>query len=131
MQEDNIIEVKDVSMQFRIYKEKVDSIKTYVIKKVKNQLQYEDFWALKNVSFEVKRGEAVGLVGKNGSGKSTMLKIIAGVLKATSGQVTTQGMIAPMIELGAGFDFDLTAKENVFLNGAILGYPRKMLEERY
>lgn len=131
MQEENVIEVKDVSMQFRLYKEKVDSIKTYAIKKIKNQLQYEDFWALKNVSFEVKKGEAVGLVGKNGSGKSTMLKIIAGVLKATSGQVTTRGMIAPMIELGAGFDFDLTAKENVFLNGAILGYPKTMLEEQY
>lgn len=131
MQEENVIEVKDVSMQFRLYKEKVDSIKTYAIKKIKNQLQYEDFWALKNVSFEVKKGEAVGLVGKNGSGKSTMLKIIAGVLKATSGQVTTRGMIAPMIELGAGFDFDLTAKENIFLNGAILGYSKTMLEEHY
>lgn len=131
MQEENVIEVKDVSMQFRLYKEKVDSIKTYAIKKIKNQLQYEDFWALKNVSFEVKKGEAVGLVGKNGSGKSTMLKIIAGVLKATSGQVTTRGMIAPMIELGAGFDFDLTAKENIFLNGAILGYSKAMLEEHY
>lgn len=126
---ENVIEVNDVSMQFRLYKEKVDSLKEFAIKKLKRELEYDNFWALKNVSFQVKKGEAVGLVGRNGSGKSTMLKVIAGVLKPTMGNVRIAGTIAPMIELGAGFDFDLTARENIFLNGAILGYPREMLEE--
>ncbi|WP_075721205.1 ABC transporter ATP-binding protein [Roseburia sp. 499] len=126
---ENVIEVNDVSMQFRLYKEKVDSLKEFAIKKIKRELEYDNFWALKNVSFQVKKGEAVGLVGRNGSGKSTMLKVIAGVLKPTMGNVRIAGTIAPMIELGAGFDFDLTARENIFLNGAILGYPREMLEE--
>lgn len=126
---ENVIEVNDVSMEFRLYKEKVDSLKEYAIRRLKHELEYDNFWALKNVSFEVKKGEAVGLVGRNGSGKSTMLKVIAGVLKPTLGSVRIAGSIAPMIELGAGFDFDLTARENIFLNGAILGYPREMLEE--
>ena len=120
---ENVIEVNDVSMQFRMYKEKVDSIKEYAIKKIKKQLEYDNFWALKDVSFSVKKGEAFALVGRNGSGKSTMLKVIAGVLKPTMGSTRIIGSIAPMIELGAGFDFDLTARENIFLNGAILGYP--------
>lgn len=126
---ENVIEVNDVSMQFRLYKEKVDSLKEYAIKIIKKELEYDNFWALKDVSFHVRKGEAVGLVGRNGSGKSTMLKVIAGVLKPTMGSVRIFGSIAPMIELGAGFDFDLTARENIFLNGAILGYPREMLEE--
>lgn len=126
---ENVIEVNDVSMQFRLYKEKVDSLKEYAIKIIKKELEYDNFWALKDVSFHVRKGEAVGLVGRNGSGKSTMLKVIAGVLKPTMGSVRISGSIAPMIELGAGFDFDLTARENIFLNGAILGYPREMLEE--
>ena len=126
---ENVIEVNDVSMQFRMYKEKVDSIKEYAIKKIKKQLEYDNFWALKDVSFSVKKGEAFALVGRNGSGKSTMLKVIAGVLKPTMGSTRIIGSIAPMIELGAGFDLDLTARENIFLNGAILGYPREMLEE--
>ncbi len=130
MQEGNIIEVNDISIRFRLYKEHVDSIKEYCIKKLQNKLQYDDFWALKGVSFSVKKGEAVALVGKNGSGKSTMLKIIAGVMRPTFGHVELGGTVAPMIELGAGFDFELTAKENIFLNGSILGYPKDMLEEK-
>lgn len=126
---DSIIEVNDVSMMFRLYREHVDSMKEFVIKKIKNQIAYEEFWALNHINFQVKRGEAIGLVGKNGSGKSTLLKIIAGVLKPTAGSVKIAGTVAPMIELGAGFDMELTAKENVFLNGAILGYPKEMLEE--
>lgn len=126
---DSIIEVNDVSMMFRLYREQVNSMKEFVIKKVKRQIAYEEFWALNNISFRVNRGEAIGLVGKNGSGKSTLLKIIAGVLKPTKGTVKIGGTVAPMIELGAGFDMELTAKENVFLNGAILGYPKEMLEE--
>jgi ABC-type polysaccharide/polyol phosphate transport system ATPase subunit/ABC-type polysaccharide/polyol phosphate export permease len=127
--EENVIEVENVSLQFRLYKEKVDSIKEYVLKRAKRELEYENFWALKDISFDVKKGEAVGLVGKNGSGKSTMLKVIAGVIKPTFGEVRKQGSVAPMIELGAGFDFDLTARENIYLNGAILGYPKEMLRE--
>lgn len=126
---DSIIEVNDVSMMFRLYREHVDSMKEFIIKKIKRQIAYEEFWALNHINFSVKRGEAVGLVGKNGSGKSTLLKIIAGVLKPTQGTLAINGTVAPMIELGAGFDMELTAKENVFLNGAILGYPKEMLEE--
>ena len=124
-----IVEVNDVSMMFRLYRENVDSLKEFLIKKIKRQIAYDEFWALKNVSFQVGKGEAVGLVGKNGSGKSTLLKTIAGVLKPTKGNVLVRGTVAPMIELGAGFDMDLTAKENIFLNGALLGYPKDMLEE--
>lgn len=127
--ESNLIEVKDVSMKFRLYKENVDSFKEYIIKKFKGQLTYDELWALKDVSFNVKAGEAIGLVGKNGSGKSTLLKVIAGVLKPTAGDLKVMGSVAPMIELGAGFDMDLTARENIFLNGAILGYSKEMLEE--
>ena len=94
-------------------------------------MKFDEFWALKNVSFEVYKGESLGLIGLNGSGKSTMLKTIAGVLKPTKGSVTVNGSIAPLIELGAGFDMDLTARENVFLNGALLGYSRKQMQEYY
>lgn len=131
MKLENAIEVKDVSMCFNLSREKVDSIKEYVIKMLKRQLFYEEFWALKDVSFEIRKGDSVGLIGMNGSGKSTMLKIIAGVLKPTKGTVETTGTIAPMIELGAGFDHDLTARENIFLNGALIGYSQEMLEERF
>ena len=102
-----------------------------MIKSLKNQVSYEEFWALKNVSFEVYRGDSLGLVGLNGSGKSTMLKTIAGVLKPTEGKVTVNGGVAPLIELGAGFDLDLTARENVYLNGAILGHSREVMEQHY
>lgn len=94
-------------------------------------MTYQEFWALNDVTFEVKQGESLGLIGLNGSGKSTMLKIIAGVLKPTCGQVQVSGRVAPLIELGAGFDFDLTAKENVFLNGALLGYSREFMSMHY
>lgn len=120
-----IIKVDHVSMRFNLAKEKVDSLKEYIIKGFKGKLQYDEFWALKDVSFEVNKGDSVGLIGFNGSGKSTMLKVIARVLKPTKGSVTVQGTVAPLIELGAGFDFDLTGKENVFLNGALLGRSRK------
>ena len=127
--DNSIIDVNDVSIMFRLYRENVDSLKEFVVKKIKRQIAYDEFWALQNINFHVGRGEAVGLVGRNGSGKSTLLKTIAGVLKPTKGSVAIKGTVAPMIELGAGFDMDLTATENVFLNGAILGYPIEMLEE--
>ena len=126
--DNSIIDVNDVSIMFRLYRENVDSLKEFVVKKIKRQIAYDEFWALQNIDFHVGRGEAVGLVGRNGSGKSTLLKTIAGVLKPTKGSVAVKGTVAPMIELGAGFDMDLTATENVFLNGAILGYPKEMLE---
>ena len=122
---DHIIEVNDVSMCFHMTKEKVDSLKEFLLRKVKRKLAYEEFWALHHVSFHVERGELLGLIGLNGSGKSTLLKLIAGVMKPTSGSITVRGTIAPLIELGAGFDMDLTARENIFLNGAILGRSKK------
>ena len=118
MDQDTIIKVDHVSMKFNLSSEKVDNFKEYLIKRIKNNLKYDEFWALTDVNFEVKRGESVALIGLNGCGKSTMLKVIAGVLKPTKGSVSVGGTIAPMIELGAGFDMDLTARENVYLNGA-------------
>ena len=131
MEQETIINVEHVSMRFNLSSEKFDSFKGYVIKSLKKQVSYDEFWALKDVSFEVKRGDSLGLIGLNGSGKSTMLKTIAGVLKPTKGTVTVGGNIAPLIELGAGFDMDLTARENVFLNGALLGYNRAQMEAQY
>lgn len=131
MEKDVIIDVEHVSIKFNLSSEKFDSFKEYVIKSIKKQVSYDEFWALKDVSFQVQRGDSVGLIGLNGSGKSTMLKTIAGVLKPTKGSVTVRGTIAPLIELGAGFDMDLTARENVFLNGALLGYNRAQMEAQY
>lgn len=128
---ETVIEVKDVSMHFNLMVERVDSIKEYVMKLVKGQLLYNDFVALSHVSFDVHKGEIVGLVGLNGAGKSTLLKIIAGVLKPTEGKVITRGTIAPLIEVGAGFDPELTARENVYLNGAILGHDRKFMDSKF
>lgn len=126
-----VIEVKDVSVKFNLSREKIDSLKEYLIKRIKNKITYDEFWALQGINLTVKKGEAVALIGFNGCGKSTLLKTIAGVLKPTKGSVKTWGTIAPLIELGAGFDIDLTAKENVYLNGAILGYSHSEMEKHY
>lgn len=131
MDEQIMVKAEHVSMKFNLSSEKFDSFKEYVIKSIKKQVSYDEFWALNDVSFTIKKGESLGLIGLNGSGKSTMLKTIAGVLKPTKGSVTVYGTVAPLIELGAGFDMDLTARENVFLNGALLGYPRGEMEEYY
>lgn len=131
MENDIAVKVDHVSMRFNLSAEKVDNIKEYFIKRIKNNMKYDEFWALQDVNFEVKRGESVALIGLNGCGKSTLLKTIAGVLRPTKGTVTVSGTIAPMIELGAGFDMDLTARENVFLNGAILGYSRSQMNQYY
>jgi ABC-2 type transport system ATP-binding protein/lipopolysaccharide transport system ATP-binding protein len=128
---DTVIEVKQVTMKFRFSKEKVDSLKEYVIRLSKGQLHYDEFVALSKVDFTVKRGDILGIVGLNGSGKSTLLKLISGIMKPTEGTVRRTGAVSPLIELGAGFDPDLTARENVFLNGAVLGFTRKQMEERY
>lgn len=129
--ENTVVKVEDVSMMFNMSQEKVDNIKEYIIKMLKHELMFHEFWALKNVSFELKRGDSLGIVGLNGSGKSTLLKVIAGVLKPTKGHVTTMGSIAPLIELGAGFDDDLSAEENILLNGSILGYSKEYMMSRY
>lgn len=128
---DTIIEVKDVSMRFRMANDSIRSIKEYAVQLLKGKIQYNEFEALKSVSFDVKRGEVVGLIGHNGAGKSTMLKVISGILKPTEGSVTVSGNIAPMLELGSGFDFDMTGRENIFLNGAILGYSEEFLKSKY
>ena len=127
----NAVEVKNVTMEFNMSKEKVDSIKEYFIKLVKRELHFEQFLALKDVSVTIEQGDVFGIVGLNGSGKSTLLKVISGILKPTKGTVKTVGTISPMIELGAGFDMDLTARENIFLNGSVLGYFKQMMEEKF
>ena len=127
----NAVEVKNVTMEFNMSKEKVDSIKEYFIKLVKRELHFEQFLALKDVSVTIEQGDVFGIVGLNGSGKSTLLKVISGILKPTKGTVKTVGTISPMIELGAGFDMDLTARENNFLNGSVLGYSKQMMEEKF
>lgn len=128
---ENIIEVKNVSMKFNLMEEKVDTIKDYVLKIIKGQMLYNEFSALTDVSFQVKKGDILGIIGFNGAGKSTMLKILAGVLKPTAGEVVVRGSVAPLIEVGAGFDPELTARENIFLNGAILGHRREFLKEHF
>ena len=125
------VEVKDVTMIFNMASESLTNLKEYFIKLAKHELFFEEFRALKHISFDVHRGEVVGLVGTNGSGKSTMLKIIAGVLEPTNGSCRVNGTIAPLIELGAGFDFELTARENIYLNGALLGYSKQFIEEAF
>ena len=134
-----MVKVENVSMKFNLGIEKNFSIKQFMVdtltpskrKDKKSRTELNEFWALSDVSFEVKQGEVVGLVGNNGAGKSTLLKIVAGVMKPTSGKVEVGGNICPMIELGAGFDSDLTARENVYLNGAVMGYNKQFLESKY
>ena len=125
------IEVENVGMKFNMSSEKVDDLKDYIIKLIKRQLIYKEFWALKDISFKVKKGDRVGILGLNGAGKSTLLKVISGVLKPTEGQVKRNGTIAPLLELGAGFDKQYTGSENIFLYGAMLGYSKAFLSEKY
>ncbi|MFQ9514280.1 MAG: ABC transporter ATP-binding protein [Eubacterium sp.] len=126
------LRVDDVSIRFNLSKEKVDNLKELIIKKLKGEkLRFNEFWALKNISFEIRKGDRLGILGLNGAGKSTLLKVIAGVYKPTSGKVERHGHIAPMIELGAGFDPNYTGRENIFLYGSVLGFSREFLESRY
>ena len=126
-----MIHVDHVSLMYRMTYDRVKSMKEYLVQMLKGQVRYEEFWALKDVSFEVKKGEVLGVVGHNGAGKSTLLKVISGILKPTNGTVQVSGRVVPMLELGSGFDFDLTGRENIFLNGAILGLSERYLEEKY
>lgn len=129
---ETMISVTNVSMEFSLQKERVDSLKELFINWTKGKSRAtDDFWALRDVSFDLRRGDSLGLVGVNGSGKSTLLKIIAGVMKPTKGFARVFGTVAPLIELGAGFDYDLTARENIFLNGAILGYSRDYIKSQF
>lgn len=125
------VSLEDVSICFNMQIEKIDNLKEYFVKMLKGKVSYKEFWALNNISFDIAKGEVFGLVGLNGAGKSTLLKVIAGVLKPTKGKVSINGSIVPLIELGAGFDMELSARENIYLNGAVLGYSKKFINEKF
>ncbi len=128
---ENMIEVRNVTMKFRMSDEPINSLKEIFTHAAKGKLKFNEFLALDDVSFNLEKGCTLGLIGKNGAGKSTMLKLISGILKPTSGTIITNGNIVPMLELGAGFDLELTGRENIYLNGAILGYSKEYLESKY
>ena len=128
---ENIVEIHDVSIKFRLFDDKILSLKEFVTKAIRKKITYNEFWALRNIEFNIKKGEVLGIIGHNGSGKSTLLKIISGIMKPTNGSVRVKGNIVPMLELGSGFDMDLSGRENIFLNGSILGYSKEFLEEKY
>lgn len=131
MGNDTVIKVDNLGIKYNLSEQKVDDFKDYVIKAIKGELNYNEFWALKNVSFEIAAGDHVGILGLNGAGKSTLLKAIAGVLKPTEGSVQTKGKIVPLLELGAGFDRQYTGAENIYLYGAVLGYSRKFINSKF
>lgn len=126
-----IIHAENLSMRYLMTYDRIQSLKEYLVQKIKGKIKYEEFWALKDVSFDVEKGEVLGIIGHNGAGKSTLLKVISGILKPTEGKLEVHGNIVPMLELGSGFDIDLTGRENIFLNGSILGYSEQYLKEKY
>lgn len=128
----NAVEVENVSMRFNLARERVDNLKEWFVRKLRgNHTAGDEFWALRDISLTIPKGDSFALIGSNGSGKSTLLKIISGILTPTTGRVEINGSIAPLIELGAGFDMELTGRENIFLNGAVLGHSKKMMLEKY
>lgn len=128
---DVMIDVQDVTMRFHMNADKILSIKEFITRALRGKIQYKDFTALDHVSFQVGKGETLGLIGRNGAGKSTLLKVVSGILKPSEGSVKCGGNVVPMLELGSGFDMDLTGRENIFLNGAILGYDEDFLWDKY
>lgn len=126
-----MIDVNHVTIRFNLATQKVDNLKEYLVKLMKGELMFQEFLALQDVSLQVKKGEAWGLVGVNGSGKSTMLKVISGIMRPYKGSVSVNGSVAPLIELGAGFDPECTARENIFLNGCVLGHSEKFMQEHF
>ena len=131
MNSDLIIKVSNATVRFNKATESYNGLKEYVIRMLKGELLFQEFLALKDINLEIKRGESWGLIGSNGSGKSTLLKLICGILKPYKGSVEVKGTIAPLIELGAGFDGELTARENIFLNGALLGYKKSFMQQHF
>lgn len=131
MSEEYIVDVDNLTIRFNLATEKVDNLKEYVIKLIKKELMFQEFLALQDVNLKVRRGESWGLIGVNGSGKSTLLKAVCGILKPYKGTIKTVGTIAPLIELGAGFDMNMTARENIFLNGTVLGHSRKFMQQNF
>ena len=126
-----IVDVDHVTIRFNLSNQKVDNLKEYLVRLMKRELMFQEFLALKDVSFQVRQGESWGLIGTNGSGKSTMLKVISGIMKPYQGSVAVNGSVAPLIELGAGFDPECTARENIYLNGCVLGYSEKFIQEHF
>ena len=126
-----VIDVNDVTMRFHMNTDRILSLKEFLTRKVRGKIEYFDFTALDHVSFQVHKGETLGIIGHNGAGKSTMLKLISGILKPTQGSITVSGNVVPMLELGSGFDYELSGQENIFLNGAILGFEESFLKSKY
>lgn len=129
--DDTMIRVNDLGICFRMDRNKTTNLKEYVVRALKRQNSYEDFWALRNISFDVKRGEVLGIIGHNGAGKSTLLKAISRIIDPAEGSIECNGKVVPMLELGSGFDYELSGRENVYLNGAVLGYTKNFIDENY
>ena len=126
-----MIQADNISLCYRMTYDRASGIKEFIVQLLSGKVKYDEFWALRNVSFEIEKGEVLGIIGHNGAGKSTLLKVISGILKPTEGSVKVNGTVVPMLELGSGFDFELTGRENIFLNGAILGYSEEFLNSKY
>ena len=131
MDKKEVLRVRHVSMKFNLSTEKIDSLKEYVLKSIRREVSYDEFWALQDVDFSLEKGDRLGILGMNGAGKSTLLKVIAGVFKPTQGSVRKKGRLVPLLELGAGFDKQYTGRENIYLYGSVLGYTKEFIDSKY